>query len=62
VAHKLKGAAGSVGLNDVQLHAKKMEHGALDESDEVLKEWLDTLADKINEGQIALHSFLQLLE
>jgi two-component system aerobic respiration control sensor histidine kinase ArcB len=39
-----------------------MEHGALDESDEVLKEWLDTLADKINEGQIALHSFLQLLE
>ena len=62
VAHKLKGAAGSVGLNDVQLHAKKMEHGALDESDEVLREWLDTLADKINEGQIALHSFLQLLE
>lgn len=62
VAHKLKGAAGSVGLNDVQLHAKKMEHGALDESDEVLKVWLDTLADKINEGQIALHSFLQLLE
>ncbi|MDC9510152.1 aerobic respiration two-component sensor histidine kinase ArcB [Pseudoalteromonas sp. Angola-4] len=62
VAHKLKGAAGSVGLNDVQLHAKKMEHGALDKSDEVLKEWLDTLADKINEGQIALHSFLQLLE
>ena len=62
VAHKLKGAAGSVGLNDVQLHAKKMEHGALDESDEVLKEWLDILADKINEGQIALHSFLQLLE
>ncbi|MDC9503008.1 MULTISPECIES: aerobic respiration two-component sensor histidine kinase ArcB [unclassified Pseudoalteromonas] len=62
VAHKLKGAAGSVGLNDVQLHAKKMEHGALDESDEVLKEWLGILADKINEGQIALHSFLQLLE
>ncbi|KYL33942.1 aerobic respiration two-component sensor histidine kinase ArcB [Pseudoalteromonas agarivorans] len=62
VAHKLKGAAGSVGLNDVQLHAKKMEHGALDESDELLKEWLDILADKINEGQIALHSFLQLLE
>lgn len=62
VAHKLKGAAGSVGLNDVQLHAKKMEHGALDEPDELLKEWLDTLADKINEGQIALHSFLQLLE
>ncbi|BED88184.1 MULTISPECIES: aerobic respiration two-component sensor histidine kinase ArcB [unclassified Pseudoalteromonas] len=62
VAHKLKGAAGSVGLNDVQLHAKKMEHGALDESDEVLKEWLDILADKINEGQSALHSFLQLLE
>ncbi|WP_338365701.1 aerobic respiration two-component sensor histidine kinase ArcB [uncultured Pseudoalteromonas sp.] len=62
VAHKLKGAAGSVGLNDVQLHAKKMEHGALEESDEVLNEWLDLLAEKINEGQSALHSFLQLLE
>ena len=62
VAHKLKGAAGSVGLNDVQLHAKVMEHGAIDESDEVLKKWLDVLADKINEGQKALHLFLQQLE
>ncbi|MGE6811506.1 MULTISPECIES: aerobic respiration two-component sensor histidine kinase ArcB [unclassified Pseudoalteromonas] len=61
VAHKLKGAAGSVGLNDVQLHAKVMEYGALDESDEVLKQWLDVLADKINEGQHALHLFLQQL-
>ncbi|MBQ4800261.1 aerobic respiration two-component sensor histidine kinase ArcB [Pseudoalteromonas sp. MMG006] len=62
VAHKLKGAAGSVGLNDVQLHAKVMEYGAIEESDEVLKEWLDVLADKINEGQQALHLFLQQLE
>lgn len=62
VAHKLKGAAGSVGLNNVQLHAKVMEYGALDESDEVLKQWLDVLADKINEGQHALHLFLQQLE
>ncbi|MBE0420769.1 aerobic respiration two-component sensor histidine kinase ArcB [Pseudoalteromonas nigrifaciens] len=62
VAHKLKGAAGSVGLNDVQLHAKVMEYGALDESDEVLKQWLDVLVDKINEGQHALHLFLQQLE
>ncbi|CAI85638.1 aerobic respiration two-component sensor histidine kinase ArcB [Pseudoalteromonas translucida] len=62
VAHKLKGAAGSVGLNDVQLHAKVMEYGALDKSDEVLKQWLDVLADKINEGQHALHLFLQQLE
>ncbi len=62
VAHKLKGAAGSVGLNDVQLHAKVMEYGAIDESDEVLKEWLLVLADKINEGQRALHLFLQQLE
>ena len=62
VAHKLKGAAGSVGLNDVQLHAKVMEYGALDESDEVLKQWLDALAAKINEGQHALHLFLQQLE
>jgi two-component system aerobic respiration control sensor histidine kinase ArcB len=62
VAHKLKGAAGSVGLNDVQLHAKQMEHGALEQSDEVLTVWLDELADKINEGQQALHLFLQQLE
>ena len=61
VAHKLKGAAGSVGLNDVQLHAKKMEHGALEGTDEELKVWLDILADKINEGQNALHLFLQQL-
>ncbi|MGO2373545.1 aerobic respiration two-component sensor histidine kinase ArcB [Pseudoalteromonas sp. KG3] len=61
VAHKLKGAAGSVGLNDVQLHAKKMEHGALEESDEELQNWLTILADKINEGQQALHLFLQQL-
>ncbi|MGO2477178.1 MAG: aerobic respiration two-component sensor histidine kinase ArcB [Pseudoalteromonas sp.] len=61
VAHKLKGAAGSVGLNDVQLHAKKMEHGALEQSDEELQLWLDVLADKINEGQDALHLFLQQL-
>lgn len=62
VAHKLKGAAGSVGLNDVQLHAKEMEYGAIDESDEVLREWLTVLADKINEGQHALHLFLQQLK
>ena len=62
VAHKLKGAAGSVGLNDVQLHAKVMEYGAIEESDEVLQNWLDVLADKINEGQQALHLFLQQLE
>ncbi|MCK8102820.1 aerobic respiration two-component sensor histidine kinase ArcB [Pseudoalteromonas sp. 2CM36K] len=62
VAHKLKGAAGSVGLNDVQLHAKQMEHGALEQSDEVLAVWLEELTDKINEGQQALHLFLQQLE
>ena len=62
VAHKLKGAAGSVGLNDVQLHAKKMEHGALEQSSEELQQWLDVLAAKINEGRDALQSFLQQLE
>jgi two-component system aerobic respiration control sensor histidine kinase ArcB len=62
VAHKLKGAAGSVGLNDVQLHAKKMEHGALEESSEELQQWLDELAVKINEGREALQLFLQQLE
>jgi len=62
VAHKLKGAAGSVGLNDVQLHAKKMEHGALEESSEELQQWLEELAVKINEGRDALQLFLQQLE
>jgi two-component system aerobic respiration control sensor histidine kinase ArcB len=62
VAHKLKGAAGSVGLNDVQLHAKKMEHGAIEQSDEILQEWLTVLSDKINEGLKVLHLFLQKLE
>ncbi|WP_300546159.1 ATP-binding protein, partial [uncultured Pseudoalteromonas sp.] len=62
VAHKLKGAAGSVGLNDVQLHAKKMEHGALEESSEELQQWLDELAVKINEGRDALQLFLQQLK
>ena len=62
VAHKLKGAAGSVGLNDVQLHAKMMEHGALEQNDEELQQWLIELKDKINEGQQALHLFLQQLE
>jgi two-component system aerobic respiration control sensor histidine kinase ArcB len=62
VAHKLKGAAGSVGLNDVQLHAKKMEHGAHEQSSEELQQWLDVLAVKINEGRDALQSFLQQLE
>ncbi len=62
VAHKLKGAAGSVGLNDVQLHAKKMEHGALEESSKELQQWLDELAVKITEGRDALQLFLQQLE
>jgi two-component system aerobic respiration control sensor histidine kinase ArcB len=39
-----------------------MEHGALEQSDEVLAVWLEELTDKINEGQQALHLFLQQLE
>lgn len=62
VAHKLKGAAGSVGLNDVQLHAKQMENGALTQSDDVLSKWLIELKTKINAGQDALHLFLRHLE
>ncbi|MBQ4834680.1 aerobic respiration two-component sensor histidine kinase ArcB [Pseudoalteromonas sp. MMG010] len=62
VAHKLKGAAGSVGLNDVQLHAKEMENGVLDVDNEQLAVWIEVLERKINKGLEALHLFLQRLE
>jgi two-component system aerobic respiration control sensor histidine kinase ArcB len=39
-----------------------MEHGALEGDTELLEDWLVELGDKINEGQHALHLFLQQLE
>ncbi|WP_462170029.1 ATP-binding protein [Pseudoalteromonas xiamenensis] len=61
VAHKMKGAAGSVGLLQVQLHAKTMELDSPNESAEVLSAWIDELTAKINEGQLALHSLIAKL-
>jgi two-component system aerobic respiration control sensor histidine kinase ArcB len=47
VAHKLKGAAGSVGLKSVQLLAKKMEDNTHTGTTIELQSWLDELPDGI---------------
>ncbi|MFC3031078.1 ATP-binding protein [Pseudoalteromonas fenneropenaei] len=61
VAHKLKGAAGSVGLQLVQLHAKDMELQAQSVDATALTQWIVELEAKINEGQSALHSLIAKL-
>lgn len=61
VAHKLKGAAGSVGLNQVQLHAKKMELDAEQVDNEVLNMWIEQLEDKIVLGQSLLEQVIEML-
>lgn len=61
VAHKLKGAAGSVGLQNVQLHAKTMELEGTEVSSAQRAEWLVELEVKIREGQTALHSLIAKL-
>ena len=59
VAHKLKGAAGSVALKGVQMLAKHMEDNAEIESDEALSNWLDLLMPDIEKGLTALHQVLE---
>ncbi|CCQ10717.1 Aerobic respiration control sensor protein arcB [Pseudoalteromonas luteoviolacea B = ATCC 29581] len=54
VAHKMKGAAGSVGLLQVQVQAKQMELRASSETEDTLNAWIKELEAKINEGQEAL--------
>ena len=54
VAHKLKGASGSVGLKQVQEHAKKMEKEVVDVGSEVAQTWLHELYDLLEAGQIEL--------
>ncbi|WP_440053965.1 aerobic respiration two-component sensor histidine kinase ArcB [Pseudoalteromonas sp. T1lg65] len=61
VAHKVKGAAGSVGLATAQLQAKKMEQHADGQTPEVLIEWIEQLKSKIEEGQNALHPLIAKL-
>ena len=61
VAHKLKGAAGSVGLLKVQASAKEMENKALTSTDEQLKSWIDSLPAQIKEGLDALQVYLDKL-
>ena len=61
VAHKVKGAAGSVGLQLAQLQAKKMEQESSEQSEDVLEQWVKDLEAKIEEGQKALHPLIAKL-
>jgi two-component system aerobic respiration control sensor histidine kinase ArcB len=61
VAHKLKGAAGSVGLQLVQLQAKKMELDAAQASNDALNDWVVELEEKISTGQVLLGEVVELL-
>ncbi|MBD1584208.1 aerobic respiration two-component sensor histidine kinase ArcB [Pseudoalteromonas sp. S16_S37] len=61
VAHKLKGAAGSVGLHQVQLHTKKMELEAHQHRVEILTQWINELEVKIADGIVLLEQTLSLL-
>jgi len=61
VAHKLKGAAGSVGLKLVQQHAKVMETKSTDSNKVMREAWIEELEELIREGQIALHSLIAKL-
>jgi two-component system aerobic respiration control sensor histidine kinase ArcB len=54
VAHKLKGASGSVGLKQVQEHAKKMEKEVAEVGSEVAQTWLDELYGLLEAGQSEL--------
>ncbi len=61
VAHKLKGAAGSIGLQQVQLLAKEMENGS-ESSDKAQQEaWLKHLKSLIAKSEIALSEYLKRL-
>ncbi|TMO58771.1 aerobic respiration two-component sensor histidine kinase ArcB [Pseudoalteromonas aurantia] len=61
VAHKLKGAAGSVGLQEVQLHAKVMELDASKVESDVLESWIVELEEKIELGLRSLKSAIDKL-
>jgi two-component system aerobic respiration control sensor histidine kinase ArcB len=54
VAHKLKGASGSVGLKQVQLHAKKMERKVSKSEPDVAQVWLNELYSLLDAGQVEL--------
>lgn len=61
VAHKLKGAAGAVGLLQVQQQAKKMEDNCQQVDAKTRQQWLDELSTSIKKGQSALNSYLSTL-
>ena len=62
VAHKLKGAAGSVALKVVQQLAKRMEDNAETAEDSQLAQWLIELVSDIEKGLKALHQVLDLAD
>jgi two-component system aerobic respiration control sensor histidine kinase ArcB len=59
VAHKLKGAAGSVALRAVQQRAKYMEDNAESADLEQLSRWLDELPSEIEKGLKALNLVIE---
>lgn len=62
VAHKLKGAAGSVALKVVQQLAKRMEDNAETAEDSQLAQWLIELVSDIEKGLKALHQVLDVAD
>lgn len=58
VAHKLKGASGSVGLKAVQKHAKCMEDNAESAEFEKLESWLAQLPSLADDGLVMLKKYL----
>jgi two-component system aerobic respiration control sensor histidine kinase ArcB len=59
IAHKLKGAAGSVALRAVQQRAKYMEDNAESADLEQLSRWLDELPSEIEKGLKALNLVIE---
>ena len=60
VAHKLKGASGSVGLKEVQQHTKMMEKECKNVAFDVAQEWLDELLIKLEDGQKKLALMIEI--
>jgi len=58
VAHKLKGAAGSVGLKSVQLLAKEMENNTHTATAQQRQYWLDELPESITSSLKQLEKYL----
>ncbi|OOF58833.1 ATP-binding protein [Rodentibacter myodis] len=61
IAHKIKGAAGSVGLLTLQQFAEKMQHNEKDEWAINIEKWLETLTRSWQENIKELEGYLKIL-